>query len=78
MAWSPVPLETLLDMDAIIAYWRPRGMVVHRTPALRPFPDLTQPDLAYPLYPLGSLDPNLVVRWVHARALLLLCGLGRG
>lgn len=60
--WSPVPLESLLDVDAIIDYWRPRGMVVHRTPSLRPFPDLTMPDVAYPMYPLGSLDPNLVVR----------------
>jgi hypothetical protein len=60
--WSPVPLETLLDVDAIVAYWAPRGMVLHRTPSLRPFPDLTQPDVAYPQYPLGSLDPNLVVR----------------
>jgi hypothetical protein len=60
--WSPVPLESLLDVESIVAYWRPRGMVVHRTPALRPFPDLTQPEVAFPLYPLGDLDPNLVVR----------------
>lgn len=60
--WSPVPLETLLDVEAIIRYWQPRGMVLHRTPSLRPFPDLTQPESAFPLYPLGSLDPNLVVR----------------
>ncbi|KAL4423672.1 hypothetical protein ABPG75_000973 [Micractinium tetrahymenae] len=60
--WSPVPLETLLDVDAIVAYWQPRGLVLHRTPSLRPFPDLTQPGAAFPQYPLGSLDPNLVVR----------------
>lgn len=62
MRWSPVPLETLLDVEAIIRYWQPRGMVLHRTPSLRPFPDLTQPEIAFPQYPLGSLDPNLVVR----------------
>ncbi|PSC70539.1 alternative oxidase [Micractinium conductrix] len=60
--WSPVPLETLLDVDAIMAYWAPRGLVLHRTPSLRPFPDLTQPEVAYPQYPAGSIDPNLVVR----------------
>ena len=38
------------------------GLVLHRTPSLRPFPDLTQPETAFPQYPLGSLDPNLVVR----------------
>lgn len=62
MRWSPVPLDTLLDVDAIIEYWAPRGLVVHRTPGLRPFPDLTQPEVAFPLYPLDGLDPNLVVR----------------
>lgn len=62
VAWSPVPLETLLDVESIVAYWRPRGLVLHRTPSLRPFPDLTQPETAFPQYPLGSLDPNLVVR----------------
>jgi hypothetical protein len=62
--WSPVPLESLLNVDAIINYWRPRGMVVHRTPSLRPFPDLTMPEAAFPQYPLGTLDPNLVVRQV--------------
>lgn len=72
--WSPVPLESLLDVDAIIDYWRPRGMVVHRTPSLRPFPDLTMPEAAFPQYPLGSLDPNLVVRQVGH----LLCPGGGG
>lgn len=106
MRWSPVPLDTLLDVDSIIDYWAPRGMVVsrvdergseaareraacsvhvrcggggvlnsrlssasstgarqvHRTPALRPFPDLTQPESAFPRYPAGGLDPNLIVR----------------
>lgn len=33
---------------------------VHRTPALRPFPDLTQPESAFPRYPLGGLDPYLI------------------
>ena len=37
-------------------------MKVHRTPALHPFPDLTQPDVAFPRYPAGEIDPNLVVR----------------
>lgn len=43
-------------------------MKVHRTPALHPFPDLTQPDVAFPRYPAGEIDPNLVVR----------CAMGRG
>ncbi|KAI7838016.1 hypothetical protein COHA_008197 [Chlorella ohadii] len=74
--WSPVPLDALLDVDGIIAYCLPistaalfhsipraeRGMAVHRTPALKPFPDLTQPEVAFPRYPAGDLDPNLVVR----------------
>ena len=61
--WSPVALDTLLDVEGIVAYWAPRGLVVHRTPALRPFPDLTQPEAAYPQYPLGGLDPELIARW---------------
>ena len=28
--WSPVPLESLLDVDGIINYWRPRGLVLHK------------------------------------------------
>lgn len=40
-----------------------RGMAVHRTPALKPFPDLTQPEVAFPRYPARDLDPSLVVRW---------------
>lgn len=75
--WSPVLLETLLDVNAIIEYWQPRGMVLHRTPSLRPFPDLTQPEVAFPQYPLGSLDPNLVVRCV-AGAVLEMPGVREG
>lgn len=47
-----------------------RGMKVHRTPALQPFPDLTQPEVAFPLYPAGDIDPNLVVRCAAAQRLL--------
>lgn len=60
--WSPVPLDTLLDVDAIVDHWAQRGLVVHRTPALKPFPDLTQPEAAFPAYPLDGLDPSLMVR----------------
>ncbi len=28
--WSPVPLESLLNVDGIINYWRPRGLVLHK------------------------------------------------
>lgn len=62
MHWSPVPLDTLLDVEAIIGRWAARGTVVHRTPALAPFPDLTQPEAAFPAYPLDGLDPALMVR----------------
>ena len=67
--WSPVALDTLLDVEGIVAYWAPRGLVVHRTPALlRPFPDLyTQPEAAYPQYQLGGLDPELITRCVRLR-----------
>eukprot|EP00887_Chlorella_sp_A99_P002549 scaffold6.g2549.t1 len=60
--WSPVPLDSLLDVEHIISFWRARGLVVHRTPELRPFPDLTQPDVAFPMYPQGGIDPSLVTR----------------
>lgn len=60
--WSPVPLDSLLDVDGIINYWRPRGLVLHKTPALTPFPDLTQPDVAFPLYDQRDIDPRLVAR----------------
>lgn len=30
MQWSPVPLDSLLDVDGIINYWRPRGLVLHK------------------------------------------------
>ena len=38
------------------------GLVVHKTPALTPFPDLTQPEVAYPMYQQQGLDPNLVTK----------------
>ena len=28
--WSPVPLDSLLDVEGIISYWRPRGLVLHK------------------------------------------------
>ena len=33
-----------------------------QTPALLPFPDLTQPELAYPMYPHPEIDPELIAR----------------
>ena len=62
MRWSPVPLEALLDVEGIIDYWAKRGLVGHRTPALRPFPDLSLPELAYPQYPPAGLDKDRVTR----------------
>lgn len=62
VAWSPVPLDSLLDVAGITAHWARRGLVIHATPALTPFPDLTQPDVAYPLFPQPELDPALIAR----------------
>ena len=68
VSWSPVPLDTLLDVEAVVAHWQARGLVVHHSPALGPSPDLSQPQAAFPLYPLGSLlNSSQVVRWVGAR-----------
>ena len=36
--------------------------VCMQTPALTPFPDLTQPELAYPQYPHPDIDPKFVTR----------------
>ena len=33
-----------------------------QTPALLPFPDLTQPELAYPMYSQPEIDPELVAK----------------
>jgi hypothetical protein len=33
-----------------------------QTPALYPFPDLTQPEVAFPQFPQSELDPQLIVR----------------
>uniref|UniRef100_A0A1D2A093 O-fucosyltransferase family protein n=1 Tax=Auxenochlorella protothecoides TaxID=3075 RepID=A0A1D2A093_AUXPR len=60
--WAPVPLDSLLDVPALIAWWKARGIHVHETPALTPFPDLTQPGVAFPLYAQPGVDPDLVVR----------------
>lgn len=60
--WTPAPLESLLNVDKIVDFWQGRGLTVHRTPALLPFPDLTQPELAYPMYPQPEIDPELVAR----------------
>jgi hypothetical protein len=37
------------------------GCVV-QTPALTPFPDLTQPEIAFPLYEQRDIDSRLVVK----------------
>jgi hypothetical protein len=60
--WSPVPLDSLLDVDSVVAYWKARGLVVHRTPALTPFPDLTQPEIAFPEFAQSGVDPALIAR----------------
>ena len=33
-----------------------------QTPALTPFPDLTAPELAYPLFAQSGIDPRFVTR----------------
>lgn len=60
--WSPVPLSSLLDVPALTEYWAARGLHIHATPALTPFPDLTQPGVAFPLYDQPGVDPALVTR----------------
>jgi hypothetical protein len=60
--WSPVPLDSLLDVDHIIKWWGERGMAVHRAPSLTPFPDLSQPELAFVQYSQPELDPSLITR----------------
>ncbi|KAK9810163.1 hypothetical protein WJX72_005905 [[Myrmecia] bisecta] len=62
VSWTPAPLESLLNVDKLVDFWRSRGLTVHRTPALLPFPDLTQPEIAYPLYPQPELNPKLITR----------------
>lgn len=58
--WTPAPLESLLNVDKLIDFWKNRGLTVHRTPGLHPFPDLTQPEVAFPLFHQADIDPNMV------------------
>lgn len=37
-------------------------MAHSQTPGLAPFPDLTQPEVAYPLYAQPGIDPRFVSR----------------
>jgi len=62
MAWSAAPLDSLLDVDALVTTWRERGVTLHRPPALAPFPDLTRPATAFPAYAQPSLDTSLRAR----------------
>lgn len=95
ISWTPVPLNSLLDVGKVTETWRIRGMTVHevhspsfclltiaiqmntsrkllslaetssvscQTPALLPFPDLTEPQTAYPLYNQEGLNERLIVR----------------
>ena len=45
--------------QALIAHTR---SCAAQTPALLPFPDLTQPELAYPMYPQPEVDAELIAR----------------
>ena len=54
-------------MDAQVPTHTPKlppadGMSGVQTPALNPFPDLTQPEAAFPMYPHPEIDPELVTR----------------
>ncbi|KAK9785429.1 hypothetical protein WJX73_009533 [Symbiochloris irregularis] len=60
--WTAAPLESLLDVDSIINFWRGRGLPVHKTPSLASVPDLTQPETAFPLYPVDDMDPRFATR----------------
>lgn len=42
-----------------------------QTPGLAPFPDLTQPEVAYPLYQQLNIEPRFIAR-LEVRALALL------
>jgi hypothetical protein len=39
-----------------------RYLFLRQTPALLPFPDLTEPQTAFPLYAHPELDPQYIVR----------------
>ncbi len=43
--------------------WTSHNLVVGRqTPVLLPFPDLTEPAVAYPMYVQPGIDPRRIVR----------------
>mmetsp|Transcript_3827 Transcript_3827/g.11047 ORF Transcript_3827/g.11047 Transcript_3827/m.11047 type:complete len:533 (-) Transcript_3827:775-2373(-) len=60
VSWSSAPLDSLLNVDKLIDVWREKGLVVHKTPALLPFPDLTAPEVAYPAYAQPGVDPATI------------------
>ncbi|KAK9827681.1 hypothetical protein WJX81_007940 [Elliptochloris bilobata] len=62
VTWTPTPLEALLDVDKIVETWHARGLTIHRTPALQPFPELRDPGTAFPLYEQQGIDPRRVAR----------------
>ncbi|KAK9827655.1 hypothetical protein WJX81_004166 [Elliptochloris bilobata] len=62
VTWTPTPLEALLDVDQVVEAWRLRGLTIHRTPVLLPFPDLTEPASAFPLYVQPGIDPRRIIR----------------
>ena len=54
VSWTAAPLETLLDVQALIRTWRQRppglDLTLRPPPSTSPFPDLTKPGTAYPAY----------------------------
>ena len=63
-------LQQLLQMSPTVRLWLRQSYhacnlldtLCLQTPSLLPFPDLTQPELAYPMYPQPEIDPKLIAR----------------
>lgn len=47
VAWTPVPTESILDVEGISAAWGKAGINVFQAPQLHPFPDMSDPGEAY-------------------------------
>lgn len=62
VSWTSAPLESLLNVDRLIDTWKAKGLVVYKTPALMPFPDLTAPELAYPGYIQQDINPKQITK----------------
>lgn len=63
MMWKSTPLDTILDVDKIIAYWAPKGLIVHKTPPVVYDQSLEQAESSmYPRYGQQDASSDTVVR----------------